>query len=322
MIKNSHTPLPALVASVTAFFLLMSPVSFAEFPLDHEEITFWSDGSRLRGDVFKPQDLKPGDTLPGIILVHGWGGNKSNLNRIYAPQFASLGFIVMSFDMRSWGESDGFFLAEEALPSTKEIGEVSITGQHVRSVVNPNKMIEDVRSALSWFVGELHLQADNIGIWGTSFGGGLALVTAANDQRIKALVTQIGTVNNAANFEKLPDKLVTTLETQRARGEIAPYPGPESTSGGLKGYPDLIALKQYDPAAYWNKLTIPTLIIDAAKEELFDPKVNGHALHESLKGRLPTRYLLIPGKHYDVYRGEGYDTAFKAAQSWFVKYLK
>jgi len=63
-------------------------------------------------------------------------------------------------------------------------------------------------------------------------------------------------------------------------------------------------------------------IIDAANEELFDPKVNGHALHESLKSRLPTRYLLIPGKHYDVYRGEGYDTAFKAAQDWFVKHLK
>jgi dienelactone hydrolase len=316
--------LPKMIpAIIVALVLVAAPTLATEIPVEHRNITFWSDGARLQGDIFKPEGLKPEQKLPGIILVHGWGGNKSNLNKAYATQFASLGFVVMTFDLRSWGESDGFLLADDALPAAaQDSSEVTVTGQHVRSIVNPLKMIEDARAALSWFVAEPNLQADNIGIWGTSLGGGLALVTAANDPRIKALVTQIGAVNNRANFAKIPDEMVATWETQRARGQITPYPGPESGAPGLRGYPDLIAMKQYDPAAYWDELTIPTLIIEAEDEELFDRKLNGQALHASLKDRVPTRYLVLPGTHYAIYRDQGYVEALKAAQDWFVAHLK
>jgi dienelactone hydrolase len=320
--KIRYTLFPKLMGTVAALFLLAVPVFSAEVSLDHQAISFWSDGSRLRGDVFKPRDLKPSDKLPGILLIHGWGGNKSNLNRLYAPQFAELGFVVMTFDLRSWGESEGFLLPNETLPVVEDTSEVTVAGQHMRSIVNPLKMLEDARAALSWFVAEPNLQVDNIGIWGTSLGGGLALVTAAGDARVKALVTQIGAVNNRANFAMIPDDMVAAWETQRARGQIPPYPGPESATPPLKGYPDMIAIKQYDPAAYWDKLAIPTLIIEAEDEELFDRKLNGLALHDTLKERVATRYLVIPGKHYDVYRDEGYNKALKAAQDWFVENLK
>jgi dipeptidyl aminopeptidase/acylaminoacyl peptidase len=228
----------------------------------------------------------------------------------------------MTFDLRSWGESDGFLLADDALPAAEETGEVTVKGQHVRSIVNPLKMVDDARAALSWFVAEPHLQPDNIGVWGTSLGGGLALVTAANDSRVKALVTQIGAVNNKASFAQIPNEMVATWETQRARGQITPYPGPESGAPGLRGYPDLIAMKQYDPAAYWDELTVPTLVIEAEEEELFDRKLNGQALHDALKDRVPTRYLVLPGTHYAIYRDQGYADALQAAQDWFVAHLK
>lgn len=307
---------------VVTLLLVATPGIASEIPVEHQAITFWSDGVRLQGDVFKPQGLATDQKIPGIILVHGWGGNKSNLNRAYATQFSALGFVVMTFDLRSWGESDGFFLADGVLPTTQDADQVTVAGRHIRSIVNPLKMVEDVRAALSWFVAEPNLQADNIGIWGTSLGGGLALVTAANDSRIKALVTQVGTVNNKASFAMIPDEMVATWETQRARGEITPYPGSESAAPGLKGYPDLIAMKRYDPKALWGKLTVPTLIIEAENEELFDRKLNGEALHASLKDRVPTRYLVLPGTHYAVYRDQGYVRALKAAQEWFVAHLQ
>jgi dipeptidyl aminopeptidase/acylaminoacyl peptidase len=312
----------ALQIIAVTVVLVANPSLASDTSVEHQAITFWSDGVRLQGDVFKPQSLSPDEKVPGIILVHGWGGNKSNLNRAYANQFAALGFLVMTFDLRSWGESDGFFLADDTLPKTQDRDETTVTGRHIRSIVNPLKMVEDVRAALSWLVAEPNLQADNIGIWGTSLGGGLALVTAASDSRIKALVTQVGAVNNKASFAMIPDELVATWETQRARGEITPYPGAESAAAGLRGYPDMIAMKQYDPAVLWDKLTIPTLIIEAESEELFDRKLNGEALYASLKDRVPTRYLVLPGSHYGVYRDEGYIRALKAAQDWFVAHLK
>lgn len=314
--------LPRLIGVVAAIVLATAPTFAAQPEIDHQVITFWSDGSRLQGDVFKPRGLTPEQRLPGIILFHGWGGNKANLNRAYAPQFASLGFVVMTFDFRSWGASDGFLLADEALPVLEDTGEVNITGEHVRSIVNPVKMVDDARAALHWFIAEPNLQADNIGVWGTSLGGGLALVTAANHSRVKALVTQVGAVNNKASFAMIPDEMVATWETQRARGEIPPYPGPESGAPGLRGYPDLIAMKQYNPAAYWDQLSIPTLVIDAEDEELFDRTLNGQALHASLKDRVPARYLVLPGTHYAIYQNQGYTEALKAAQDWFVAHLK
>ena len=308
---------------VIALTFLLSPLSFSdEVGIDQKTITFWSDGSRLQGTIFTPKGIALEEKLPGILLIHGWGGHRGNLNKNYAPHFAKLGFVVMTFDLRSWGESDGFFVAETTLPPVNSVANVDVSGQHIRSIVNPSKMLDHARAALSWFVAEPNLQANNIGVWGTSFGGSLAVVTAANDRRVKALVTQMAPVNNQATFGQIPEGMVSAWETQRARGEITPYPGPESASPGLRGYPDMIAMKRYDPAAYWPKVSSPTLIIDAENEELFDRRVNGLALHQSLKGRIATNYKVIEGKHYDLYRGDGYEQALKAAQDWFLEHLK
>lgn len=86
----------------------------------------------------------------------------------------------MTFDIRSWAEIDGFFSAETTLPSVNSVANIDVPGQHIRSIVDPFKMVEDAHAALSWFVAQPNLQANNIGVWATSFGGSLALVTAAN----------------------------------------------------------------------------------------------------------------------------------------------
>ena len=306
----------------TSLFLISNFSAANEPAVDRKTITFWSDGYRLTGDIFRPSNVAPQEEIPGILLVHGWGGNRTNLNRAYAPQFAGLGFIVMTFDMRSWGDSDGFWVANSPLPTTDQKKKVAIDGLQFRSIVNPIKQVEDARAALAWLMGEPGLDKKRVGIWGTSLGGGIAVVVAAHDPRVKALVSQIGAVNNKASFKMIPDEMVREWETKRARGELSSYPGPESAAPGLRGYPDMIAMKSYDPAAHWTEVSVPTLIIDAEDEELFDRTINGQALYAELKPRTDAKYLVIPGKHYDIYRDDGYATALKAAQQWFTRYLQ
>ena len=84
----------------------------------------------------------------------------------------------------------------------------------------------------------------------------------------------------------------------------------------------LIALKKYDPASYWSKVSIPPLIIDASQEELFDIKKNGEKLHHFLKNKVETKYIPIEGTHYDLYKGEGYKKALFEAEQWFFLHLK
>ena len=118
MKTNARTAVPAYLAYV---LLLLWFNAQAQTPadVDHEVITIWSEGVRLEGDIYKPKGLQVGEKLPGILLVHGWGGTKKHLNRAYAPQFAKLGVCGLTFDFKGWGESNGPLLLEKSLPESR-----------------------------------------------------------------------------------------------------------------------------------------------------------------------------------------------------------
>jgi dienelactone hydrolase len=291
--------------------------------VDHEKITIWSQGVRLAGDIYKPKGLKPTDKLPGILLIPGWGGSKKNLETNYAPHFAEQGFVVLTFDFKSWGESDGPLLASQALPPTEEAAEATVKVTLIRKIVNPISMSEDVRAALHYLGGEPQVISDNLGIWGTSMGGGLALPIAATDDRIKAYVDQMGPINYKYNLKDIPDTQMRQAQTLVARGVIPPFPGPGGTANPqLRGYPDWAAMKRFDPLSFVDRLDVPTLIIDAEDESLFDTSQNGLLLYEAIKDRVEARYVTYPGKHYDMYKGDNLREGRSAALQWFQKHLQ
>ncbi|MEH6590070.1 MAG: alpha/beta fold hydrolase [Halioglobus sp.] len=291
--------------------------------VDHKAITIWSQGVRLAGDLYKPKDLQANEKRPGILLVAGWGGSKENLKKNYAPQFAEQGFIVLAFDYKSWGQSDGPLVPIDSLAPSEESGEVKVHAAHIRKVVNPYSMLADVRASLDYLSGEPQVMADNLGIWGTSFGGALSLVMASSDDRIRAYVDQMGPVNFGYNYKDLPQELTRKMSVSRARGESPPFPGPEVFKNpGLKGYPDWAALKRFDPMSHVDSLQVPTLIIDAEDEALFDRTKNGLLLHDTIKGRVDSRYIVYPGKHYDMYQGDNRAAAAAEAVNWFNRHLK
>ena len=70
---------------------------------------------RLAANIYKPNELSAKHKFSGILLVPGWAVSKVNLKSNYGPHFAELGFIVLAFDYKSWGESDGPIVPTEAL---------------------------------------------------------------------------------------------------------------------------------------------------------------------------------------------------------------
>jgi hypothetical protein len=78
---------------------------------------------------------------------------------------------------------------------------------------------------------------------------------------------------------------------------------------------------RYDPFATAGQLTAATLIIDAADEELMDITKNGAALYKKIKDQVTARYEVLPGKHYDIYRGKGYATSHAMQKEWLEKHL-
>jgi uncharacterized protein len=72
-----------------------------------QPISFYSEGVRLAGDLFMPDELKRGETRAGIVLCHGYTG----VRNLYLPDIARVltdaGYVVLTFDYKGWGDSDG-----------------------------------------------------------------------------------------------------------------------------------------------------------------------------------------------------------------------
>jgi hypothetical protein len=70
-------------------------------------VIFYSEGVKLAGDLFLPDDLRPGEKRAGIVLCHGYTG----VRNLYLPDIARIlngaGYVVLTFDHKGWGDSDG-----------------------------------------------------------------------------------------------------------------------------------------------------------------------------------------------------------------------
>ena len=99
-----------------------------------------------------------------VITCHGLYSSKDSEKYVsIGRRFCGESLAVLRFDFRGCGESGGLF--EDA----------SLTGR-----------IEDLESALD-FVEEQGYES--VGVMGSSLGGTVAVLTAAKDRRVKALVT-------------------------------------------------------------------------------------------------------------------------------------
>lgn len=303
--------------------LLWSIVAYAAPAPTSEPVTIWSDGTRLAGDLWKPAGLAADARVPAILLVHGWGGVKSHLNQAYAPVFAREGMIVLTFDYRGWGESDGKLVRVGAKPQADaDTDEMTLQVREVREIVDPIDQLADIRNALAYLSGEPQVDTGRLAIWGSSLGGGLALQIAGEYPHIGVLISQIGAVNSLANFESGDGAFARQAweqQMRRARGAAPPFP--TGAQPGLRGAPDYFAMSRYDPIAWADDIEAATLIIDARDEELFDIARNGAELYRRIEGRVPARYETLPGQHYDIYRDEGYRQAVALQLEWLREHL-
>ncbi|MEV0380840.1 CocE/NonD family hydrolase [Nonomuraea sp. NPDC050643] len=130
-----------------------------------------ADDQRVELDAtfFPPPD---GGRAPVVLLAHGFGGSKQSM-RAQAITLAQQGYAVLTWSARGFGRSTG----QIALNS-------------------PDYEVKDVKQLIDWLAKRPEVQLDaandpRVGIAGGSYGGAIALMTAAHDQRVDAIVPQI-----------------------------------------------------------------------------------------------------------------------------------
>lgn len=298
--------------------------------IDYRRVNIMSEGVRMHGELFWLKTLA-GKPLPTIIQAHGWGGTAAAFRRD-SIDLANAGYLVLTFDYRGWGESDARLIltgASPVKPATGQSQKFTAEVVEVREVVDPLEFVTDWFNAIHWAMGEPMVDADRIGLRGSSYSGGHIVHVAAHDPRVKAIVSQVsaidsrpGAITTLGGPQEQQLKTAYEEATQRARGVLG-YPPPRKRGvyGNLIGAPvrdKLLRAGFVDDAA---GLQCAALFIDAEKEELFDIKDHGRLAYDRMPGK-DKKYVIIPGiTHYGIYR-EAYTESIKLAVEWFDKYVK
>lgn len=104
---------------------------------------------------------------PAIVMANGFGGTVDTGLLDFVQPFAEAGFDVIAFDYRGFGTSDG-------LP---------------RQNISVRQQRQDYHAAIALARRLSGIDADRIALWGTSYSGGHAIVVAAQDGRVGAVVS-------------------------------------------------------------------------------------------------------------------------------------
>jgi len=288
--------------------------------IDFRTANVMSEGVRLTAEMFSLKSLA-GKTLPTVIMAHGWGGTAANFRRD-AIDLADAGYLVITFDYRGWGASDGRIVLTSA-PEKRDGRRFTAQVEELREYIDPIEQTTDWFNVISWAMGEPMVDKNRIGLRGSSYSGGHVFYVAARDPRVKAIVSQVGAFDSRWVVAGETESKVTYTEaTRRARGEIS-YPEPRArVVGNLTGAPIRDKLLHYAPVEEAAKVKdVAALFIVAEKEELFDNNQHAKLAHDRMAGA-KKKYVAIPNiPHYGVYR-ESRQQAIKLAIEWFDEYLK
>ena len=133
-------------------------------------VTIPSAGFKLSGVVHVPDDVRPGERRAAFMVLHGFGSNKSSSNTMEPTRILNgMGYVVLRFDMRGCGESEG------------ERGNLICLEQ-----------VEDTSSALTFLTKHPAVDPNRIAVVGSSFGGAVAVYTGGVDPRVAAVISNGG----------------------------------------------------------------------------------------------------------------------------------
>jgi len=298
-----------------------------------EDLLFDAEGASLHAWFYPANGAV--DRTPCVVMAHGWTSTKKIYLDRFAEVFARAGLAVLVFDNRGWGESG----TAQGKP---------------RHEVDPWEQIRDYQHAITTAQNRIEVDAERIGVWGTSFSAGHAFVVAAIDRRVKAVCGQAPFISGRATYANLArvNNLVVGPEAftadrrARARGEAATtipvvgrdpgvlvgLPTPDSyeffTQARATLDPDWsneVTLRSldnfygYEPARYLPDITpTPLLMIVGREDGLTGGNLAASAYETAAE---PKKIVLIDGGHFAAYTGEGFSVAAQAARDWFTTHL-
>lgn len=183
-----------------------------EGPYLREKVLFNSEPDMaVVAYVLVPKGMETGERRPAILACHGHGHGKddicgidhgeqrrvstiADLNYDYARQFAERGYVVIAPDWRGFGERrlGGERSGQDSCDLLFIKG--MLFGQNLLTL-----NIWDAMCSLSYLQSRPDVDPERVGVAGLSYGGTMALFTAALDERVRCAVVS-GYLNSLGSF--------------------------------------------------------------------------------------------------------------------------
>lgn len=284
------------------------------YVVETSDVRFFSGpGLRLAARIYQPNPQT--DRNAGIVFCHGFGGNKEGTPPGLSNVLADHGYTVFTFDYRGFGESEG--------PA----------GRMVQT-----EQVEDTVHAIEYFAHQGGIDARRMGIYGTSFGAGIALLAALRSGRPRAAFVTVPVTSGsgwlksmnrlyeyqdmrARAFRAITEKTVSGKMEMVDRFDIM-VPDPLTRARHTEKKPFALEtfyhITTYEPLAEAHNIHIPVGMI-GIRDDILVPFEQTTQLYERLAGPKHI-HVFDHGHHHSVYN-ELLPAVAEQVMAWFDRYV-
>jgi uncharacterized protein len=249
------------------------------------------------------------------VMAHGLGATRDASLAPYAERFAAAGMHVLLFDYRHFGTSDG----------------------EPRQLVSVRRQLQDYAAAIEFARALAGVDPERVAVWGTSFAGGHALVTAARQHGVAAAVCQCPMMDGLAAVRRIlqyagPGQLLRLtghglwdavlaplgrahyLPTVGPPGSLAVMSSPDADAGyRALGPPDFrceiaariaLTVGLYRPVRYADRVRCPVLV-QICEQDSVAPATAAEAVVRRLGERGEVQRY--PIGHFEPYMGAWFE---------------
>jgi len=162
-----------------------------------EDVRFTSGEDRISAWLYRPTGSGP---APLLVMAHGLGAVRTMRLDTYAERFSAAGYACLVFDYRNFGDSEG----------------------QPRQLLDIGMQLADWAAAVDYARTLPGIDHSRIGLWGTSFGGGHVIATAARLPGIATAVAQCPFTDGVASLRAINPVTVARITARRCAMSLPP----------------------------------------------------------------------------------------------------
>lgn len=289
------------------------------------DVAFPSGGDTCAAWLFLPDGVTD---PPVVILGHGLGATREMRLDAFAERFARAGVAALAFTYRHFGDSSG----------------------QPRQLLSIKRQLADWDAAIAHVKTRDDVDGSRVAVWGSSFGGGHAILVAARHPELRAAVSQCPFTDGVASARTLGpigtmrllptvarDLVAAARHAEPVRITLAGAPGEKAlmtAPDALPGYLALVpeqgtfvnevaarvapAITRHRPGRSAKKVAMPILFCICDHDSVTPPEETLAYARTAPKAEIK-RY---DAGHFDIYLGAPFETVIADQVDFLTRHLE